>query len=92
MVSRGDDKYIIWPVYFDKSVSRLNGRKISKKHAVEKPSLDDIKKAAKSLGLNPEVEENASYPGRFWKKEGRVIVDKKDSKIKILRKIAAKLD
>lgn len=91
MVSRDEDKYVIWPIYFDKSISRLNGRKISKKQAVDKPSLDEIKKAAKSLGLNPEIEENASYPGRFWKKEGRVLVDKKHSKAKILRQIADKL-
>jgi len=32
MVSRGEDKYVVWPIYFDKSVSRLDGRKVSKKH------------------------------------------------------------
>jgi signal recognition particle subunit SEC65 len=36
MVSRGEDKYVIWPIYFDKTVSRLKGRKVSKKHATEK--------------------------------------------------------
>jgi len=92
MVSRDEDKYVIWPIYFDKSISRLNGRKISIKHAVDKPSLDSILKAAKSLDLNPKVEENVSYPGRFWKKEGRVLVDKKQSKGKILRLIASKLE
>jgi len=91
MVSRDEDRYVIWPVYFDKSISRLNGRKVSKKQAVDKPSLEDIKKAAKSLGLNPKVEENVSYPGRFWKKEGRILVDKKQAKGKILRQIADKL-
>jgi len=48
MVSRDEDKYVVWPVYFDKSVSKLGGRKVSKKHAVEKPSLENIAKAAKS--------------------------------------------
>ena len=42
MVSRDEDKYVVWPVYFDKSVSRLNGRKVSKKHAVDKPSIENI--------------------------------------------------
>jgi len=92
MVSRGEDKYVIWPIYFDKSVSRFNGRKIPIKQAIEKPSLDSINKAAKSLGLNPKVEENVSYPGRYWKKEGRILVDKKQSKSKILRQIASKLE
>ena len=91
MVSRGEDKYVIWPIYFDKSVSRLSGRKIPKKNAVEKPSLEDIAKAAKSLGLNPVLERNSAYPSRHWKKEGRILVDKKDSKSKILNQISNRL-
>ena len=91
MVSRGEDKYVVWPIYFDKSVSRLSGRRVSKKHAVEKPSIESISKAAKSLGLNPVLEKDAAYPSRHWKSEGRVLVDKKDSKGKTLLKIANRL-
>ena len=92
MVSRGEDKYVIWPVYFDKSLSKLEGRKVPKKNAVDKPSVDDIAKAAKSLGLNPVLEKNVAHPSRHWKKEGRVLVDKKDSKSKLLMKIANRLN
>jgi len=91
MVSRGEDKYVIWPIYFDKTVSRLSGRKVSKKYAKEKPSLEDISKAAKSLGLSPVLEKNCAYPSKHWKKEGRVLVDKKDSKSKTLVKIANRM-
>ena len=91
MVSRGEDKYVIWPIYFDKSVSRLNGRKVAKKHAVEKPSIEEISKAAKSLGLNPVLEKNCAHPSKHWKREGRVLVDKKDSKSKVLVQIANRL-
>ena len=91
MVSRGEDKYVVWPVYFDKSVSRLSGRKIAKKHAVEKHSIEDIAKAAKSLGLNPILEKNYAYPSKHWKKEGRILVDKKDTKSKLLVQIANRL-
>ena len=91
MVSRGEDKYVIYPIYFDKSVSRLSGRRVSRKNAVDKPNLENISKAAKPLGLNPVLEKEVAYPARHWKKEGRIIVDKNDSKIKILRKIAKKL-
>jgi signal recognition particle subunit SRP19 len=92
MVSRGEDKYVIWPVYFDKSLSKLEGRKVPKKNAVEKPSIDDIAKAAKSLGLNPILEKNVAHPSRHWKNEGRVLIDKKDSKSKLLRQIANRLN
>jgi len=91
MVSRGEDKYAVYPIYFDKTVSRISGRKISKKHAVDKPSIEDISKAAKSLGLNPILEKEVAYPSRNWKKEGRILVDKKDSKSKLLIQIANRL-
>ena len=91
MVSKDEDKYVVWPIYFDKSVSRLNGRKVSKKHAVEKPSIENISKAAKSLGLHPILEKNAAHPSRNWKKEGRVLVDKKGSKSKLLVQISNRL-
>ena len=91
MVSRGEDKYVIWPVYFDKSLSRFKGRKISKKYAIEKTSIEDISKAAKSLGLNPVLEKSASHPSRPFKKEGRVLVDKKDAKSKLLVQISKRL-
>ena len=91
MVSRGEDKYVIWPIYFDKSVSRLNGRKVAKKHAVEKSSIEEISKAAKSLGLNPVLEKSCAHPSKHWKREGRVLVDKKDAKSKLLVQIANRM-
>ena len=91
MVSRGEDRYVVYPIYFDESVSKQRGRKVSKKHAGEKFSLEDIAKAAKSLGLNPVLEKNCAHPSKHWKKEGRVLIDKKDSKSKLLVKIANRL-
>jgi len=91
MVSRGEEKYVVWPVYFDKSVSRIAGRKVSKKDAVDKPSSESIAKAAKSLGLNPVLQKEVMHPSKNWKKEGRVLIDKKDSKTKLLRQIAKRM-
>ena len=91
MVSKGEDKYVIWPLYFDQSLSKLQGRKVAKKHAVEKPTLEDISKAAKSLGLHPILEKTAAHPSKHWKDEGRVLIDKKDSKSKLLVQIAHRL-
>jgi len=91
MVSRGEEKYVIYPIYFDKSVSRLAGRKVSKKYAVEKPNIEDIAKAARSLGLNPVLEKDRAHPSTPWKKNGRLLIDKKDKKSKLLRQIASRL-
>ena len=91
MVSRGEDKYVIYPIYFDKSVSRINGRRVAKKHAIDKPSLENISKAAKSLGLNPVLEKDSAHSSRNWKKEGRILVDKKSTKSKLLLQIANRI-
>jgi signal recognition particle subunit SRP19 len=91
MVSKEEDKYVIWPIYFDRSKSRLNGRKIARKYAIEKPNSENIAKAAKSLGLHPILEKNATYPGKPWTKDGRVLIEKKDSKSKLLVQIANRL-
>jgi signal recognition particle subunit SRP19 len=91
MVSRDENKYIIYPLYFDSTVSRLNGRKVAKKYAVEKPSLENIAKAAQSLKLNPIVENDGIHSSTPWKKEGRILVEKKGPKTKLLIEIANRL-
>ena len=91
MVSKGEDKFIIWPIYFDKTVSRLQGRKVPKKLAVEKPVLEDIVKAVKSLGLNPQLEKSARHPKHHWKQGGRILINQKDTKTKLLKQIASRL-
>lgn len=91
MVSKGDDKVVIWPIYFDRSVSRQEGRKVAKKHAIEKPSIENIAKAAQSLGLHPVIQKDSIHPSRPWKKEGRILIDKKDSKSKQIKQIANRM-
>lgn len=88
MVSREDNKFVIYPIYFDKTISKSSGRKICLKNAVEKPNIEDIAKAAKSLGLNPILEKEPAHPLHPWKKEGRILVDKKYSKNRILISIS----
>ncbi len=88
MVSRGEEKFVIYPIYFDKTISRLKGRRVPIKYAVEKPSIDNILKATKSIGLNPIIEKETSHSSRPWRQEGRILVDKKDSKNKLLIQIA----
>jgi signal recognition particle subunit SRP19 len=85
---REDDKYIIYPLYFDEMLSRKNGRRVPKNLAVEKPTVEDIAKAAKNLNLHPIIEKESSHSARHWKKEGRILIDKKDTKQTLLNQIA----
>jgi signal recognition particle subunit SRP19 len=91
MVSRDDTTYVIYPVYFDKSVSRLNGRRISLKHAVEKPTVETIAKAAKSLGITTTIQKDAVYSSTPYKKDGRLLIEKKGPKTKLLLQLANRL-
>jgi signal recognition particle subunit SRP19 len=91
MVSRDDNKYVIYPIYFDRTISRRNGRKVAKKHAVEKPSLEMIAKAAESLGYSPVFEKDALYPSTPWKKEGRLLLEKKGPKTKLLLQLSNRM-
>ncbi len=88
MVSKTDNKFVLYPVYFDKTISKSSGRKICLKNAVEKPNIEDIAKAAKSLGLNPILEKESAHPLNPWQRDGRILVDKKYSKNKILVSIS----
>jgi signal recognition particle subunit SRP19 len=91
MVSRDENKYVIYPLYFDNAASQLNGRKVAKKYAVDKPSLENIAKAAQSLKLNPILEKDKSHSSKPWKKEGRILIEKKGPKTKLLIQIANRL-
>jgi signal recognition particle subunit SRP19 len=91
MVSKDDNKYVIYPVYFDKTLSRLNGRRVARKYAVEKPSVETIVKAAKLLGLSPILEKNAVHSSTPWKKEGRILIEKKGPKTKLLLQLANRM-
>lgn len=91
MVSRQDKKHVIYPLYFDRNLSRSNGRKVGTKNAVEKPLLEAVAKAAKSLGLNPILEKEAMHSSTPWKKEGRLLIEKKGPKTKLLLQLSHRL-
>jgi len=59
-----EGKTVIWPSYIDSQVPRSRGRKVSLSHAVPAPTVDEIVRAARELGLDPVVEEKP-YP-RLW--------------------------
>ncbi|MBU2617128.1 MAG: signal recognition particle protein Srp19 [Euryarchaeota archaeon] len=80
-------KLVIWPAHIDGTKSRSQGRIISKKDSIPSPELDEIKRAAEMLGLNPEIEPDKAYP-RSPDVSGRVLVDYKGSKSAIARKVA----
>lgn len=88
---RKQDKVILWSIYFDSTKTRGEGRKIPKSLAVPSPKISELKEAVEKLGLEHELVLEASYPKTPWLKTGMLLVDKKEMKNQILKKIAKQL-
>jgi signal recognition particle subunit SRP19 len=89
MRSRG--KIIIWPSYLEGTLSRSDGRRIPKSLARRDVIIEEIYRAAQELGLNPELQKNASHPRTPWRKTGLIMVDKRMPKTRLLRELARKI-
>ncbi len=85
---RKQNKIVLWPVYFDANKTRREGRRVPKKLAIPSPNLDEIQKAVKRTGLQPEMVLDAIHPGSPRQKTGLLVIPKIDSKVETLRKIA----
>ncbi|MFW9999173.1 MAG: signal recognition particle subunit SRP19/SEC65 family protein [Candidatus Hodarchaeota archaeon] len=83
---------IFWPQYFEAKRSRSNGRRLPRKFALEKVSLEEIASAARNLGYNAEIERNYRYSRTWWDDPGRVIIDTKGkTKPKVLIEVAKEI-
>jgi signal recognition particle subunit SRP19 len=88
---RKQNKIFLWPIYFDENTSRNGGRRVSKKLAVSAPKMDELQRAAKRLGMQPQLVSDAAHPSSPWLKTGLIILPKTDSKDKIVKKVAEEL-
>ncbi|MGC9071935.1 MAG: signal recognition particle subunit SRP19/SEC65 family protein [Acidilobus sp.] len=85
-----EGRTIIWPSYIDSQVPRSRGRRVPLDQAVPSPSVEEIVRAARELGLNPVVEEKA-HPPLWHQAKARVIVDKRLGRSGTIRAIASKV-
>ncbi|MBE6501680.1 MAG: signal recognition particle protein Srp19 [Methanobrevibacter thaueri] len=81
----------IWPQYLDKNLTLKEGRKIAKEYAVAEPSLSDIERAVKRLGLQHSVQKEVSYPGKWYEKSGRILVEWEGTKLELLREVSLEI-
>ena len=88
---RKQNKIFLWGVYFDANKTRNEGRRVPKNLAVSSPKLEELQRAAKRLGLQPEILSDAAHPSSPWRKTGLIIIPKKESKGKTLTKVAKEL-
>ena len=80
-----EKKYVkVYPIYIDKGLKYVEGRKMNKELCVENPKSKDIYRVCNELlGLKCKLE-TKSHP-KDWQKRGRVIVEIKDKEGKIIK-------
>ncbi len=69
-----DGMLIVWPAYFEKDFSRMQGRKIPSNLAASNVTLKILEMAAESSGFEFESESSKQYPRGFSDKNGYLLV------------------
>ena len=82
---------VIWPQYLNKNLTLNEGRKIAKKDCVSEPTLQEIERGIKRLGYSYNVQKEVSYPGKWYEKSGRVLVEYDKSKLELIKEISLKI-
>lgn len=88
---RRRDEVVLWPVYFDSTRTRNEGRRVPRKLARPSPTLGMLEKAVKSLGFQYRTVLGAAHPCLPWKKTGLILVKKVKGKNEILKDVATAL-
>lgn len=81
----------IWPQYLNKDLSLSEGRKISVEESVKNPSINEIERALKRLGHAYNLEKDKAYPGKWYEKSGRVLVEWEGTKLDLIREVSLKI-
>jgi len=83
---------VVWLDYFNKTLTRNKGRKLSKEKCIFDPSLKELIEAAKAAQLElTESDDKVRFPKRSFVRSGYIVLPKDGPKTKILNKISEKL-
>lgn len=85
-----DKEKVLYPCYFNESLTRAEGRRVKKADAVKSPSVKSMVLAAKKLGLSPKTD-SKSHPAFWLEKEGRVLIAWDGPKEALIQKVAEKM-
>ncbi|HVZ62887.1 MAG TPA: signal recognition particle subunit SRP19/SEC65 family protein [Candidatus Nitrosotalea sp.] len=83
---------VIWLDYFNKTIPKKMGRRVSREKSVFDPSLNELIAAAKAAGLEPtETNDQVRFPRRPYVRSGYITLPKAQPKSKIISTISEKL-
>lgn len=91
MVSKGADSFVLWPHYFDRRLSRAEGRRVRADWAVKEPDAKWVEAAARKAGFDATLEDGANHPSLPYDRPGRVLVKKAGPKEAVLGKVAQQM-
>jgi len=86
------DGYIIWPAYFDASISRSKCRRVPLNLAIKNPTAEQVAAAAGRLGWRVDIEPG-SHPAFWWRRTGKAVVKPSEDlkKQEVIRRLAVAL-
>ncbi len=82
---------ILYPCYFNHSLTRAEGRRVDREHALKSPKIQEIERAARRTGATNVVIEPHSHPAHWFRREGRIVLEWNGSKESLIKKVARKL-
>ena len=83
---------VIWLDYFNKTLPKKMGRRVSREKSVFDPSLKELIDAAKAAGFSPtETNDQVRFPKRPYVRSGYIVLSKVQPKAKLISAIAEKL-
>ena len=83
---------VVWLDYFNKTLPRNKGRRLTKEKCVFDPSLKELIEASKAAGFEPkESQDQVRFPKRPYVRSGYIVLEKNTTKINIMNKISNKL-
>jgi len=82
---------ILYPCYFNASITRAEGRRIPISLGAKGPTSGDIERALKRLGIVYHSEEH-HHPAHWSRHEGRIIVRWPGKKEALIKKVARALE
>jgi len=90
-MSQKRDMIVVWPAYLDSRKTRAQGRMVPKNVAVDIPTAEEIFEVSRDLNLQPILENAKKMPQHSWERPGRVLVNRKEKKVKTLKMISLSL-
>jgi signal recognition particle subunit SRP19 len=84
--------YIVWVQYFNRELTRSEGRRVPARLAVKGPTAEDVLRAAARLGWEAK-KLDLRYPSQWWKPGSAVLVkpERQLKKSEVVRLLAERM-